>query len=118
MKYYYSIFLFIIIISACGVEKELKEGYAYLKPINPIKSKYSEDLTFDYKIYEETDSTAKIYFDILNENLLSKKDSLDRWTRKASLQILVRKNGVSKEVFENVTKEWLNIEPTYRAISH
>ena len=110
MKYYFSIILFINIISACGIEKELKDGYAYLKPINPIKSKYSEDLTFDYKIYEETDSTAKIYFDILNENLLSKKDSLDRWTRKASLQILVRKNGVSKEVFENVTKEWLNIE--------
>lgn len=110
MKYYFSILLFITIISACGVEKELKEGYAYLKPINTIKPKYSEDLTFDLKIYEENDSTAKIYFDILNENLLSKRDSLDRWTRKASLQILVRKNGVSKEVFENVSKEWLNIE--------
>jgi GWxTD domain-containing protein len=110
MKYFFHILLIISIISACGVEKELKEGYAYLKPINPIRPKYSEDLTFDFKIYEENDSTAKIYFDILNESLLSKRDSLDRWTRKASLQILVRKNGVTKEVSENVSKEWLNIE--------
>ncbi len=109
-KYAFQILSIIFVIAACGTEKEMKDGYAYLKPINPIKPKYSEDLTFDFKIYEENDSTAKIYFDILNENLLSKRDSLDRWTRKASLQILVRKNGVAKEVFENVSKEWLNIE--------
>ncbi len=102
--------LIIFILSACGVEKELKDGYAYLKPINPIKLKYSENLTFDYKIYEENDSTAKIYFDILNENLLSKRDSLDRWNRKASLQVLVRKNGVSKETFENASKDWIVFE--------
>lgn len=109
MKNAFHILLLILAISACGVEKELKDGYAYLKPINPIKPKYSEDLTFDYKIYEENDSIATIYFDVLNENLLSKRDSIDRWTRKASLQILVRKNGVVKDVFENVSKEWLNI---------
>jgi hypothetical protein len=51
-----------------------------------------------------------IIFDILNENLLSKRDSLDRWTRQASLQILVQKNGVTKDVFENVEKEWINFE--------
>jgi len=110
MKYAFPILLIILVISACGTEKELKDGYTYLKPINLIKPKYSEDLTFDYKIYEENDSIATIYFDILNENLLSKRDSLDRWTRKASLQILVRKNGVVKDVFENVSKEWLNID--------
>lgn len=109
MKNAFHILLIILVISACGAEKELKDGYAYLKPINPIKPKYSEDLTFDYKIYEENDSTATIYFDILNENLLSKRDSIDRWTRKASLQILVRKNGMAKDIFENVSKEWLNI---------
>lgn len=110
MKFSLLILTLILMISACGNEKELNDGYAYLKPINPIKPKYSEELTFDYKIYEENDSTAKIYFDILNENLLSKRDSLDRWTRQASLQILVRKNGVTKDVFENVEKEWINFE--------
>ena len=74
MKFSLLILTLILILSACGNEKELNDGYAYLKPINPIKPKYSEELTFDYKIYEENDSTAKIYFDILNENLLSKRE--------------------------------------------
>jgi GWxTD domain-containing protein len=109
MKYLLCCILLTLIFASCESEKEMIDGYAHLKPITPVKLKYSEDLTFDFKIYEENDSTAKIYFDILNENLLSKRDTLDRWTRKAALQIAVRKNSLTKEVYDTQTKNWLNI---------
>ncbi len=97
----------ILLVTSCSTEKETLDGYAHLKPIPIAKLKYSEELTFDFRLYEQNDSLAKLYFDIQNDHLLSKRDSLEQWTKKASLEISVRKNALNKEVITKLEKKWL-----------
>ena len=108
-KIYFSLLTFILLAS-CTIQKEMPDGYAHLKPITQTKLKYSEDLTFNFRLYEQNDSTAKIFFEISNVDLLSKRDSLEQWTKQASLEISLRKSNLNKESSAKLKKSWLIVD--------
>lgn len=104
---YFSVILTLLVLASCGIRKtEVIDGYAHLRELPVIKPKYTEELTISYKIYEASDTHATCFVEIDPEGLLSKRDSLDKWSRNASMQLLVKKNAISKEIIYQGEKVW------------
>ncbi len=99
--------LIALVLSACGLRKtEVYDGYSHLRELPVIKPKYSEELTVEYKLYAASATAGQCFVKIDPADLLNKRDSLDQWSRNVSMQLLVKKNPLSKEIIFQSEKSW------------
>ena len=96
-----------LLACACGTRKaEVIDGYAHLRSLPEIRPKLNELLPVNFRFYAPTDSTGICFVEIDPADLLTKRDSLDEWSKNASIELAVKKNTLGKEYFYRGEKNW------------